>query len=252
MSPLPHDIHVDIIDWVYRSSQHAGIDYETLGACSLVCKSWTGPSQRLVFRRTSILNHMEQLQRLLTVLIQNPLLPTYVRSINYVFHAAADTNENFFTLITLCSSVSNLSLFPIAKPSETLELMDRIRGMHLPITSLHTFGGPGIVSGLASLWPGLRCLAIGDFVMPQLDFSTVPFSTPRGLQMHFRGTGGALLTMESTDVSALRELEVVGGEWDPRLTTRTALFRNLTALILDGALPPQRGQAATNVKHGRP
>ncbi|KAI0041762.1 hypothetical protein FA95DRAFT_653484 [Auriscalpium vulgare] len=40
-----------VIEWVYRSSQHAIIDYHTLLVCALVCRAWTPIAQRLLFRR---------------------------------------------------------------------------------------------------------------------------------------------------------------------------------------------------------
>ncbi|KAI0040252.1 hypothetical protein FA95DRAFT_1611947 [Auriscalpium vulgare] len=79
MVALPHDVHVEIIKWVYRNSQHVDIDYRTLSACSLVCKIWTTPAQRLLFRcispRDAVAN-LRKIDQLLPVLQRKNLLGT--------------------------------------------------------------------------------------------------------------------------------------------------------------------------------
>ncbi|KAI0046738.1 hypothetical protein FA95DRAFT_1606633 [Auriscalpium vulgare] len=53
---VPLDIQILIIEWVFRSSQQAYVDYSTLNACARVCRAWTPTSRRLLFRRIQFTN----------------------------------------------------------------------------------------------------------------------------------------------------------------------------------------------------
>ncbi|KAI0045144.1 hypothetical protein FA95DRAFT_1561435 [Auriscalpium vulgare] len=51
---LPLELQLEIIKLVYIASQAHDIDYATLSACALVCKSWTAVAQSLLFRRAPL------------------------------------------------------------------------------------------------------------------------------------------------------------------------------------------------------
>ncbi|KAI0039374.1 hypothetical protein FA95DRAFT_1612613, partial [Auriscalpium vulgare] len=111
--PLPFDIHARIIQFIYILSQSHEIDYPTLSACALVCKDWTAPAQRLLFRRiirpsdtragTDVwLNRATPL--LLHAFTSCPHLGTYVRSI------AVHALPNHVELLRLCPNIALLHL----------------------------------------------------------------------------------------------------------------------------------------------
>ncbi|KAI0043281.1 hypothetical protein FA95DRAFT_1682001, partial [Auriscalpium vulgare] len=138
MVVLPRDVHVEIIDWVYRNSQHIKVDYRTISACSLVCKTWTTPAQRLLFRciwprdMTAVLRTLDQL---LPVLQQNHILGTYVRNTS-VFLGSPNTirTENFLALLTLCPNVTSLYITAISHLSTSSNLdRYRLRALQLRI-----------------------------------------------------------------------------------------------------------------------
>ncbi|KAI0041243.1 hypothetical protein FA95DRAFT_1565566 [Auriscalpium vulgare] len=87
--PLPFDIHARTLQFIYILSQSHDVDYRTLSACALVCKDWTAPAQRLLFRRimgpSDTVRADEWLNRAAPVLLHaftsRPHLGTYVRSI---------------------------------------------------------------------------------------------------------------------------------------------------------------------------
>ncbi|KAI0045570.1 hypothetical protein FA95DRAFT_1607607 [Auriscalpium vulgare] len=239
---LPYDVHVAIIDWVYRGSQHAAIDHRTLSACSLVCKAWTAPAQRLIFRRTwtrhPIVNFVK-LDRLLPTLKANPLLGTYVRSICIVIDVDGDSSvaPDYLALLALCPGVTALSALVIGVSRSFDVLLEQLRAMHLPLTYLRMNGGRSIVPQFASLWPGLQCLDVLGRTGPDVPAVGPPMqlTIPRSARLDCSKTENAWV-LEDADVSVLRELELASARWD-NLNTRA--LDNLTSLVLDGPLPPQ-------------
>ncbi|KAI0043721.1 hypothetical protein FA95DRAFT_1681727, partial [Auriscalpium vulgare] len=110
---VPYDIQMKIIDWVYRYFQHGLVDFRTLRACSLVCKAWTRPSQRFLFRKTpSILN--PPFGRLLSAMRTNPDLKTYVRKVSLSMYndpeLFATKVPDFLSILALCPHVTVLQI----------------------------------------------------------------------------------------------------------------------------------------------
>ncbi|KAI0040249.1 hypothetical protein FA95DRAFT_1611944 [Auriscalpium vulgare] len=229
MVALPHDIHVEILDWVYCNSQHVDIDYRTLSACSLVCKIWTTPAQRLLFRFISPLDAVHK------------LLPVTGIDINF---AATTTTDNFFALLALCPNVTSLSITLNSKTFAP-SVLDRLRALELQIEYLQTNIWFDIVASYVHLWPSLRCLEMYEsgfyhaFDRPP----PVPLKLPQGVNVDWRFPVLARCLLEGTDTSALRELEMYAVEWEDSTClaalTSTSVLENLTSLVLlDGALPP--------------
>ncbi|KAI0047563.1 hypothetical protein FA95DRAFT_1679004 [Auriscalpium vulgare] len=238
---LPYDIYVEIIDWVYRSTQHClRVDYRTLRACALVCKVWTSPAQRLLFR----IIYPEMLKpALLNALQHNALLGTHVRSIEAFNYGTID---KAFALLALCPSLSALSLCTTGEPSDTIILVERMRGLclqlkHLDIRVDHLQCALPFVR----IWPDLQSLKV-YISHPEHDVPdiTPPLKTPRRVAVNLTYPETARWLLEAADTSALRELQVSGFDrWDLRFMyalSRTPALENLKSLFLiDGALPPQ-------------
>ncbi|KAI0044974.1 hypothetical protein FA95DRAFT_181554 [Auriscalpium vulgare] len=130
--PLPFDIHARIIQFVYILSQSHDIDYRTLSACALVCKDWTAPAQRLLFRRIIRPSDTKAdtdawLSRatllLLRALTSRPHLGTYVRAL--AVHALPNRVE----LLRLCPSIALLHLVGDTLP--WLEWLHKLRALRL-------------------------------------------------------------------------------------------------------------------------
>ncbi|KAI0037943.1 hypothetical protein FA95DRAFT_1578498 [Auriscalpium vulgare] len=128
---LPFDIHARIIQFVYILSQSRNIDYPTLSACALVCKDWTAPAQRLLFRRirpsdtaahaSLWLNHAVPL--LMCAVTSRSHLGTYVRSI--AIHAL----PNIVELLRRCPYITLLHLVGNGPP--WLKLLHTLRTLGL-------------------------------------------------------------------------------------------------------------------------
>ncbi|KAI0047567.1 hypothetical protein FA95DRAFT_1605985 [Auriscalpium vulgare] len=247
---LPYDIDVEIIDWVYRSSQHYHrVDYNTLRACALVCKAWTAPAQRLLFR----IIYSEKLDSpaLLDALRHNALLGTYVRSLEafhygYAGYTLPFTIDETFTLLALCPNLSALSLCATGEPSDTIILVERMSGLclqlkHLDIRVDHLQCALPFVR----IWPDLQSLKVyishAEHDVPD---STSRLKTPRRAAVNLGSPETSRWLLEAADTSALRDLEVSGFGWC-NLRWMDALRRipaleNLKSLFLiDGALPSQ-------------
>ncbi|KAI0043284.1 hypothetical protein FA95DRAFT_1609517 [Auriscalpium vulgare] len=246
MVSLPYDVHVEIIAWVYRNSQHVDIDYRTLSACSLVCKEWTAPSLRLLFRNANsrFLRHSHTLL-LLNALRENALLGTYVYfiKIKLSINSVGDT-DNALALLALCPNLETLSVVASSDPSDMTSQMERIRGMGLRVKHLQFANTPKYIPPFLGLWPDLQSLDIFTvFVESALPEHPAPWKTPRSAAVTWRSPVSARWLLEAADTSALRELEVSGVDWGNSLCLRTfhrtPALENLTSLFLDGALPPQ-------------
>ncbi|KAI0045554.1 hypothetical protein FA95DRAFT_116486 [Auriscalpium vulgare] len=238
---LPHDVHVEIINWVFRGSQYAHVDSRTLCACSLVCKFWTGPSQRLLFWHTHLTGSEKRIELLVAAMRGNALLGTYIRSISVIYSPGSIMNDFFLAFLTLTPSVSSLfvifaGIMPTdGNPSTVEDLLEGLHRLKLRITSFIMLGGAGLVPHFTSLWPDLQSLQLEHPVE-----KVARFSTPAGLKI--RCNGQPLWILDgSVDVSALRELEVAHVNWNETASrfTHTTAFGGLTALIVDRELPPQ-------------
>ncbi|KAI0040238.1 hypothetical protein FA95DRAFT_1611964 [Auriscalpium vulgare] len=249
MIALPFDVHVEIIDWVYRNSQHVNIDRRMLRTCSVVCKGWRTPAQRLLLRRISPELTGPKLALLLNAVRQNARLGTYTRFFEIALFSGptwATEADDAIALLALFPNLNSLSLHPDIDQSGIVSLVERMRGMDLKFKHLKIGNTPDRISPFLGLWPDLESLEIysylsaGRFVPPE---SLVPLKTPRRAVIHWRCPLTARWMLEAADTSALRELEVSNVRWDDPLClgafNTTRALENLTSLFLGGAPPPQ-------------
>ncbi|KAI0047460.1 hypothetical protein FA95DRAFT_1572504 [Auriscalpium vulgare] len=248
MVTLSNDVHVEIIDWVYRNSQHVTIEYKTLCACSLVSKGWTAPSQRLLFRYIDCSRlRFSHIVHLLHALQGNPLLGTYVRFLEDALSSAvtwaAATNDTL-ALLALCPNLNALSLLVVIDlVSDVISVVKRMDGIGSQLKHLRIGGTPERIAPFIHLWPNLQPLEVYDsFGESDLSELSSPLKTPRSAVVNLEFLTIARWILEAADTSALRELDASGVDWDNLLCLDAFIkpaLENLTTLFLDHSLPPQ-------------
>ncbi|KAI0043280.1 hypothetical protein FA95DRAFT_1609514 [Auriscalpium vulgare] len=223
---LSFDVQVEIINWVYRGSQHLLVDGRMLSKCSLVCKQWTAPAQRLLFRRIGSWLSQPSLALLLKAVQQNARLGTYTRLFAIVIYTnpgRATHNDNALALLALLPNLDGLSLRAQIDPLSMVSLLE---------------------PSLVRVWPDLQSLEIdNEHGEPDLPDLLVPLKTPRRTAITRSTPMAVKWLMEEADTSALRELEVYCINWDEPICLHafhnTPALENLTSLVLGNALPPQ-------------
>ncbi|KAI0046956.1 hypothetical protein FA95DRAFT_1291786 [Auriscalpium vulgare] len=162
MPVLPHDIHMSVIEAVYRSSQSHFIDYTTLRACALVCRAWAPIAQRLLFRRG--LQHWDYWypedrapQLFLDALAQNPSLGAHVRSLTFFVVSRArsplPTVEGFIAVLQRCPNLARLTFR--ADREFAVKELERIRDLKLNVKVLLSAVWTGRANmQLLALWSG--------------------------------------------------------------------------------------------------
>ncbi|KAI0045449.1 hypothetical protein FA95DRAFT_1680452 [Auriscalpium vulgare] len=115
---VPLDVQVIVIEWVYRSSQHRAIDYPTLCACALVCRSWTPIAQRLFLRRVPVPDPYIEVQRFPQIIIDfilrtlraAPSLAAHIRSVicNLAVAFDSDAEDDDVTVLALCTNTDSI------------------------------------------------------------------------------------------------------------------------------------------------
>ncbi|KAI0045572.1 hypothetical protein FA95DRAFT_1607609 [Auriscalpium vulgare] len=246
MATLPYDVYVEIIDWVYRASQHATLDRCTLRTCALVCKAWTFPAQRLLFRRTWAAHPQEpfgpvQRAQLLRAVRANPLLGTHVRNIVVpATYAAATLDADGLALLALCPNVRALHITVLGDTAANVAAC--LRALPLRPAFLRVRGTLASVALIVQLWPGLHGLDVRAYAF-EAPGHHFPIRTPRSVAVDWDHAANAHWILAKADVSALRELEVSRAVWDDKYCMdtflRTPAIVHITSLVLDGALPPQ-------------
>ncbi|KAI0049924.1 hypothetical protein FA95DRAFT_1677109 [Auriscalpium vulgare] len=265
--PLPLDIPILVIEWVYRSSQHTFIDYGTLSACALVCKAWRHPAQRLLFRRVprelpifvqAFRNDTAPL--LLSTLRANPALAAHVRTVHLnrsmrTYKPREETLALLDTdvaLLELCTHVVGV-VFKFAVPddvwSEALEA--RLRAATLRPEFLDVGGEHAFIDRMVQLWPGLRAVAIGTLSISYSALTLNGDSTPSIPPIHLpSGTRSLCLDARLADwlsapqnaLPELRELELHDPVWTNPLCQRlhaSGVLQRLRVLSIYGGFPPQ-------------
>ncbi|KAI0045585.1 hypothetical protein FA95DRAFT_1607624 [Auriscalpium vulgare] len=171
MATTPLDIHVVIIEWVYRSSQHAAIDYPTLRACALVCRAWTPIAQRLLFRRvpvpkgqllTSGSNVMPRLVRTLRTAAH---LAAHVRSFNIelatvTFNVRPEASVDALEALALCTNVDGVTIDLFGATAAFIAYLDTlpVRPSYLSVS-----GRDREVDHVIQLWPSVHVLDMASF-----------------------------------------------------------------------------------------
>ncbi|KAI0063131.1 hypothetical protein BV25DRAFT_1915457 [Artomyces pyxidatus] len=149
MPALPWDVYVEILEWVYRASQAKEIDYPTLCAASLVCRSWRPLAQRLLFRR--VRRRLGEEYLFTNILQQNRSLGQHVRSLNVGY------SVDFADLLECCPNTTELVLeLPLSK-AEIESAAPRLHALNLQIAVLDLHAAWDI-DALLELWPSTSCL----------------------------------------------------------------------------------------------
>ncbi|KAI0045549.1 hypothetical protein FA95DRAFT_1607589 [Auriscalpium vulgare] len=206
--PLPYDVHLEIILWVYRCTLHSEFTLHTIRACALVCKSWTQPSQRLLFRQTYPTKPGEH-ARLLASLRANTQLGTYMRQTRTFL---PDGFTDLIALLKLCPNITAVGLYLETFRSAPRRLVEGLRALDLRITYLNIAGAPAVVAPFIELWPGLHRLDYGgpNYEPTTLDhFVAFPQTALRSLKVEVRSRASTAWILEGADLSALRELQVL-------------------------------------------
>ncbi|KAI0045560.1 hypothetical protein FA95DRAFT_116546 [Auriscalpium vulgare] len=237
MISLPYNVHVDIIDWVYRASQHATIDRPTLLACALVCKAWTVPAQRLLFRRTWASHPQEGFSRarraqFIDAVRRNPVLGKYVHSIANPPYGGFLLHDDLFDLIAHCPNVRALHM-------PDFQNMERLRVPDLSPVFLSLSGLGDSIAPVSDLWPSLQGLEIDIYFR----ITNLPIKSPRCLKVDWHNPVSVRWMLEVAVVSEVRELEMAAISWgsESRLCSLAQFpaLVQITSLALKGELPPQ-------------
>ncbi|KAI0045576.1 hypothetical protein FA95DRAFT_1596766 [Auriscalpium vulgare] len=183
MVATPLDIHIAVIEWVYRSSQHAAVDYPTLRACAVVCRAWTPIAQRLLFRRApfpkaSSLDHDSiVIDRFTRTLRTAPHLAAHVRHLclTRLRRDHSSGADNAIEALKLCRDVDGITFFPLV--TDEAELIPRLK--HLPMRPifLSVLGNDDVIDDILQVWPSVRVVDIGVVFG-----SYVQVRMPHGLQ----------------------------------------------------------------------
>ncbi|KAI0041772.1 hypothetical protein FA95DRAFT_653525 [Auriscalpium vulgare] len=154
---VPLDVQVIVIEWVYRSSQHQEIDYPTLRACALVCRSWTPVAQRLLFRRVPVPNVSAYFYRIpqitidliLRTLCAAPYLAAHVRSV-ICNSEGTDPNSkaNDFAILALSTRVDSIFFLERVSPA----LVSLLSTFPVHPTYIFVNGKSSLVNRVIDIW----------------------------------------------------------------------------------------------------
>ncbi|KAI0041448.1 hypothetical protein FA95DRAFT_1611009 [Auriscalpium vulgare] len=160
---LPLDVQILVIECVFRSSQHARIDYTTLHACALVCRAWTPTAQRLLFRRLrciSLDDRQCNIQLVVDTLIIHPRLSAHVRYIQVSWPSFPPAYASVcLRLLELCPHVEGVSFLGWNNNNRglTIELAARMRAIQLQPVLLKLLGLTKS-KAIVDMFPGARLL----------------------------------------------------------------------------------------------
>ncbi|KAI0049925.1 hypothetical protein FA95DRAFT_1603935 [Auriscalpium vulgare] len=249
MASFPLEIQMLIIEFVYRSSQHAVVDYNTLRACALVCRVWTPPAQRLLFRR--VLHSRHTVQLLLPTLRASPQLAALVHTV--CFPLSFDWGR---TSANSADSVALLELSPDVVVfmcdvfgSAWSEVLECLCADPLHPAILEIKGEAGLIARFAQLYPGLRAIDVHHITVHQITVEDVGASP----QVHMSNTVQSLavhaysldwLFEPDKVLPALRELELRNPDWADTAWCQRLRLRasnglpQLRVLSIQGHFPP--------------
>ncbi|KAI0046763.1 hypothetical protein FA95DRAFT_1559784 [Auriscalpium vulgare] len=235
---VPLDVQILIIEWVFRSSQPASIDYTTLHACALVCRAWTPTAQRLLFRRISCIfsDDIHFFRLLVSTLSIRPHLATHVRYIRVAWPSyPPDYGDVCLRLLELCRHVEGISFFHRGHNNKPLsaESSARLRAIQLRPVFLEVLGLP-IGKAVVNMFPGVRFLS---FVHG--DEHPLP-STLETLKT--RMSARQCLSL-SESLPVLRNLCLIIPRWSDKLLCQhfnaAGILPRLRSLEIKGEIPPQ-------------
>ncbi|KAI0046766.1 hypothetical protein FA95DRAFT_1340343 [Auriscalpium vulgare] len=239
---LPLDIHILIIEWVFRLSQHMLIDHTTLRACALVCRAWTPAAQRLLFRRircTSLHDSQCNIQLLVSTLGIRPHLAAHVRCIYLTWPTyPREYVDVCIRLLELCRHVEGVSFLRWGASNFTTsstELDARLHAIQLKPVVLDVDGilDHTVSSSIARMCPGPRVLVLTanhDYPLPP---------TLEALEILGDRAHGCL--SHSHPLPALRYLCLMSPSWPGPLDRHlisTGILPHLQSLHIRGIFPP--------------
>ncbi|KAI0041452.1 hypothetical protein FA95DRAFT_1565365, partial [Auriscalpium vulgare] len=237
---LPLDVHILIIEWVFRSSQHTTIDYTTLHACALVCRAWTPAAQRLLFRRIRCFDLRDRhcnMRLLVRTLSISPHIAALVRYIQIAWpDHRPDYGDVCLRLLELCPHVGGISFFSWHRPNKPLsaELAARLRAIQLrPVLLRMILVDNSNIRTIVGMCQGVRVLAFSS----GYDHPLPP--TVEVLEIYEDSAYGCL--SRSHPLPALRYLRLITLSWPSTLSRHlisTGILPQLQSLPIKGTFPP--------------
>ncbi|KAI0037417.1 hypothetical protein FA95DRAFT_1568160, partial [Auriscalpium vulgare] len=212
MHVVPLEIHITIIDCLYRSSQHSTIEYSTLRACALVCRDWAPIAQRLLFRRLPEFYHSRVRSRLLRTLRTVPHLAAYIYSITLNMRLPDlgrednDSEGDDIDVLKLCTNVIGISITPYFPDYEAhLESVPRLEAIPARPVFLSIVGNPLFLERILNIWPSISVIDLQTNGLDVLPRTLQALSTPAWrIPVH-----GSTANMSP----ALRDLELQHVDW---------------------------------------
>ncbi|KAI0040584.1 hypothetical protein FA95DRAFT_1611692 [Auriscalpium vulgare] len=261
MVTVPFDIQLSVIELIYRSSQHAVVDYSTLCACALVCRAWTAPAQRLLFRRVPcgdvafpIPYPQRAANRLLATLRDAAHLAEHVRLIFITLWSDSAYDASYIVDVALlerCPHVAGVVILgQLVGDGDFNPILEaRLRRIPLRSAFLQVEGEYTMVERVVQMWPGVRVLSAR--VLDNEDTELVIDDEPEPpLQVHIPGTVETLsvhgsqidrLLARPNFSPALRDLELILPAWtraDLHYLEVSGVLPRLETLRIVGRFPP--------------
>ncbi|KAI0063821.1 hypothetical protein BV25DRAFT_365339 [Artomyces pyxidatus] len=167
---LPYDLVICVLDDVFDYSESA-THYGTIAACALVCRLWTLPSQRILFRVVELSSSPRQRHKtasFLQAITNAPRLGAYVRSISGI-HVSNSSQlgihhtrtSQFLTMLSFCPQLVELGL-TIGQDKFLPNTLSRIAELPVRITHLSIASTFRVLAQLLTVWPCVRFLHLGD------------------------------------------------------------------------------------------
>ncbi|KAI0041439.1 hypothetical protein FA95DRAFT_1611004 [Auriscalpium vulgare] len=241
---VPLDVQILIIEWVFRSSQHALIDYTTLNACALVRRAWTPTAQRLLFRRIWCISQDDS-YKILRLLVETlgirPHLAAHVRHIRIAWPSQPPGYGTVcLRLLELCRHVEGISFldfidFNYRKKALGAEFDARLRAIQLRPTLLEMIGvDKTICRTIMDMFPGVRVL---------VDRAGYEYPLPASAEaLEILAINARSCFSLSEPLPALRHLCLILPRWsDKALCERfisADILPQLQSLQIKGVFPP--------------
>ncbi|KAI0041121.1 hypothetical protein FA95DRAFT_1611246 [Auriscalpium vulgare] len=259
MATVPLDVQILIIEWLYRSSQAQTIDYSSLCACALVCRSWTPTAQRLLLRRApcplSWCDHSWHftIPLLLRTLRANSYLATLVHSVHLTLFArtASDSDGPEIELLQLCPNIAGISNSIILTECDDrlTSLEPRLRAIPLRPVFLQVGDSERtICNRIVQMWPSLVSLDIKTWCYENEALLPIHLSSAvQSFTLSYALDPDIAILAPENGLPALRTLELVYPTWSDvqwsdvqcRTIHELQVLPQLHTLIL-GRIPPPK------------
>ncbi|KAI0046737.1 hypothetical protein FA95DRAFT_1606632 [Auriscalpium vulgare] len=234
---LPLDVHILIIEWVFRSSQHLLSDNTTLRACALVCRAWTPTAQRLLFRRirsTSSDDRHCDIRLLVSILSTRPHLVAHVRCIQVPWPSyPPDYGDICIRLLELCHHVEGIKFFDWENRTRALSAEANARLAAIPLRPAVldlTSVDQSVVGTILKICPGARVLILS------IDYEHPLPPTVVALEIFADSVHGCF--SHPQPLPALRYLCLVSTWWPATHLLSTGILPQLQSLQVEGEFPP--------------